>query len=122
VLVLGASLGCLVTLGMTGHIWWSSGKYKFTSDGVPGKALYDGKEAWLVSPGSSESYVVYPYRRELGVAEDHRFVRLPGCVLSLDIPATYIPIPKFEMGSDVNFSQGKIAFQGIKGEKIVIDW
>ena len=121
---LGALLGCLVTLIVTGHFWWRSDKYKFTSNGVPGKALYIGPEVWLVSPGggSSDSYVVYPQREVVGVAENRRFVHLPGCVLSLDIPATYIPIAKFEVPVQVYFGPGKITFQGISGEKIAIDW
>jgi hypothetical protein len=123
-LLFGALLGCLGTLNVTGHFWWRSEKYKFTSNGVPGKALYVGKEVWLVSPGtgSSDSYVVYPLRQVVGVAENRRFVHLPGCVLSLDIPATYIPIAKFEVPVQVYFGPGKIAFQGVNGEEVVIDW
>jgi hypothetical protein len=72
--------------------------------------------------GSGEWYVVYPKRYELGVALRRRFVRLPGCVLSLDNPATYIPLGKLEAQSESAFGERKIQFRGATGETVVIRW
>ena len=103
-------------------MWWRSNKFVVTADGKPGSALYVGPEAWLVVPkrDSLDAYVVYPKRQLLGVAVTGRFVYLPSCVLSLDKPATYIPMPKMEVPVSVSFAEHQVTFEGASGERVSI--
>jgi len=117
-----ALFAVLIWLSVSGRLWWRSNKFVFTTDGKPGSALYVGPEAWLVVPkrDSHDAYVVYPKRQLLGVAVTGRFVYLPSCVLSLDKPATYIPMPKMEVPFSVSFAEHQVTFKGTGGEQVVI--
>ena len=119
----GAALfAVLIWLSVSGRLWWRSNKFVFTTDGKPGSALYVGPEAWLVIPKSDslDAYVVYPKRQLLGVAVTGRFVYLPSCLLSLDKPATYIPMPKMEVPVSVSFAEHQVIFEGASGERVSI--
>lgn len=88
-----AAILCLVSIILTaaGRLWWRSVRYTVVVEGVGvDSRVYSGRDVLLVNVGggSAEAYVVYPGRHELGVTLQRRFVGLPGCVLSLDNPAT----------------------------------
>jgi hypothetical protein len=118
---------CLVTgvLTASGRLWWKYNKYKVVVNGSSANATaYSGGSVLLVDTGRhrGDSYVIYPNRHELGVAEPQRFIRFPGCVLSLDKPATYIPIGKSEVPVKVQFQDNQVAFDGTHGEAIKVSW
>jgi hypothetical protein len=113
------------TLTLTGRLWWRSSRYSVVVNGSnAGMTTYSGKHVLLVDTGATqrESYVVYPSLHELGVAVHGRFVRLPGCVLSLDKPATYIPIGKSEVPVLTKFEVDRVTFRGVQGEEITVRW
>lgn len=113
------------SLTITGQLWWRSSRYSVVVNGSSaGTMTYSGKHVLLVDTGKiqSEAYVVYPSRHELGVAVRGRFVRLPGCVLSLDKPATYIPIGKSEVPVVTKFEDDRVTFRGVGGEEIAVHW
>ncbi len=127
VVVVAAAAGLLITsLIATGRIWWRSNRYAVAV--VPAKGVstkvYVGREALLlVLEGEvAESYVVYPRRHELGVALRHRFVMLPDGALSLDNPATYVPLGKLEVPVERSFGEHQVRFVGAHGESVTIRW
>jgi len=118
---------CLVSIILTasGRLWWRSVRYTVVVRGVGvDSTVYSGRDVLLVNVGgsSAESYVVYPSLHELGVALQRRFVNLPGCVLSLDNPATYIPIGKLEVQAWSSFGDHRVEFGGVRGEAILVRW
>ena len=120
-------IGTLMTTGLTasGRLWWRTSRYQILVNGTSARTMtYAGRHVILVKMGTNEreSYVVYPMRHQLGLAVDRRFVPLPGCVLSLDESATYIPIGKSEVPVMTKFADDSVTFQGIKGEVITIIW
>jgi hypothetical protein len=118
---------CVATAALTasGRLWWKSDKYRVVVNGLGTSMIaYSGNNVLLVDTNTTQgySYVVYPQRHELGVAELHRFVHFPGGVLSLDKPATYIPIGKFEVPVEMQFGNNQVRFLGVRSEEIIVRW
>ena len=124
-LIAAAVGGIIAVLTGSGRLWWRSTKYSVAVQGATAdSAVYSGRGVLLVSIHGSfaESYVLYPAWKGLGLAVRGRFISLPGCVLSLDNPATYVPLGKLEIATLQSFTHHSVEFQGEHGETVRIRW